>query len=97
MTVRPVNDEHFLATIETNIANLNEEFEHPAVTNEMCKERFAEVKNQVLESVKARWIHPSGRRLSIASQLSIGSKRGRIPSDEENSHSRSTKPKVTSN
>ena len=96
MSVKPLNEEQFLSAIENDIAKLDEKSEPSAVPEELCQERFLEVKNQVLENVKARWFHPGGslRRLSNASQLSTGSKRGRRGSDDH-SDSRPTKLKVT--
>ena len=53
---------------------------------ELYKERLGDVKNQLLESVKQRWIRPGGRRDSFCSVTSGSSKRDRdeVISDRSN-------------
>ena len=98
MSVKPVNEEQFLCAIEKNIEQLDANLKADAISKDkvLRKERIVEVKNQVLESVKARWISPagSGRRLSNASQLSTASKRGRKASDGDSVENPPTKPKL---
>ena len=79
LTVKPVQDQDFLNEITKDIESLLQDREVP-LPREMYRERLTEVKNQLLEGLKIRWLKKS-RRFSNASQLSIGSKRDR---EEEN-------------
>ena len=59
---------------------------------DQCQERLGDVKNQLLESVKKRWIRSGSRRNSICSESSVYSKRDR---DEELSSERSNRPRTS--
>ena len=74
--IKPVHEEHFLSETLKNVENLS--CEHPEIKIDECKEVIGSIKNQLLESVKLRWIK-SDRRQSIggSSIVSCGSKRDR--------------------
>ena len=93
--VKPVHEDTFLKDTMENVLSLsNQESTGPHIELEQCKERLGDVKNQLLESVKKRWIK-SGRRNSICSFGSTNSKRDR---DEENSIDKISRPRTaTSN
>ena len=62
--------------------------ENHSEQEELCKECLGHVKNQLLESVKQRWIK-AGRRdsiVSIGSIVSGSSKRDREEDPEDRSH-----------
>ena len=75
-TVEPVFEHEFLKGVGKTIDDIAAKTELLPSEAELLKERLGEVKNQVLESVKKRWIRP-GRRDSSASQMSRLSKRDR--------------------
>ena len=79
-TVKPVQEQDFVEEITREIEGFIQE-----------TERLADVKNQLLEGLKIRWLKKS-RRWSNASQLSLGSKRDR----EEENIERSNKLRVQS-
>ena len=89
--IRPVHEDHFLSETLKNVENLSSE--HPEIQVEQCKEVISNIKKQLLESVKQRWIRP-GRRQSIggSSIVSCGSKRDR----EESSFERSSRQRRSS-
>ena len=68
-----------------NVLSLsNEESTGPHVELDQCKERLGDIKNQLLESVKRRWIK-SGRRNSMCS---LGSTNSETDRDEDFSSDR---------
>ena len=87
--VQPVHEDNFLEETLKNVIALTSE--HPEIEIEECKDRLGSVKNQLIESVKQRWNRP-GRKNSICSIASTGSKRGR----EESSPDRTNRPRTTS-
>lgn len=91
--VKPVHEEAFLKETVKNMMNLsNLESENQHIEIEQCKERLGDVKNQLLESVKQRWIRP-GRRDSFGSQASYNSKRDR---EDDTDFDRSNRPRTLS-
>ena len=74
-TVKPVHADTFLKDTIKNIKELTDQ-KPELLSNDQCKERLGDIKNQLLDSVKQRWIKP-GRRFSISSQTSSSSKRDR--------------------
>ena len=60
--MKPVHEENFLEETLKNVVDLSTQ--HPEIEVDECKERLGNIKNQLLESVKRRWIR-SGRRNSI--------------------------------
>ena len=92
--VKPVHEETFLKETFMNVMNLsNQQSETQPIGLDQCKERIVDVKNQLLESVKQRWIKP-GRRNSICSLASTNSKRDR---DEDIAADRSNRQRTSSN
>ena len=89
-TVKPVQEQDFVEEITREIEGFIQETELP-LPRELYTERLADVKNQLLEGLKIRWLKKS-RRWSNASQLSLGSKRDR----EEENIERSNKLRVQS-
>ena len=86
--VKPVHEESFLKETLDNVMVLaSEQPQTLPAQVELCRERLGDVKNQLLESVKQRWIK-SGRRNSICSLASESSKRSRTGEDdfEDRSH-----------
>ena len=93
--MKPVHEDTFLKDTMENVLSLsNEESTGPHVELDQCKERLGDIKNQLLESVKRRWIK-SGRRNSMCSLGSTNSKRDR--DDDQFSDRRSRPRTVTSN
>ena len=91
--VKPVHEDTFLKeTLKVVMDISSEESTGKHVELDLCKERLGDVKNQLLESVKKRWIRP-GRRDSICSLGSTNSKR---PSDDDLSTERVSRPRTAS-
>ena len=90
--VKPVHEDSFLKETMENVLSLSkQESVGPHIELEQCKERLGDVKNQLLESVKQRWIK-SGRRDSFCSVGSSNSKRDR---DEVLSSDRTNRPRTS--
>ena len=89
--IKPVHEDSFLSETLKNVESLHSE--HPDIKVEQCKKVIGTIKNQLLESVKSRWIKPD-RRQSIggSSVVSTGSKRDR----EETAVERSNKQRRSS-
>ena len=89
--IKPVHEEQFLSETLKNVESLH--LENPDIKVDQCREVIGNIKNQLLESVKKRWIRPD-RRLSIggSSVVSSGSKRDR----EETSLERSSRQRRSS-
>ena len=91
--VKPVHEETFLKETIKNVEVLtSKQFEDQPVQVEQCQERLGDIKNQLLESVKQRWIRPD-RRNSIGSVVSSNSKRNR---DTDDSPDRLSRPRLNS-
>ena len=91
--ITPVHEENFLG--ETLKTVFDKSSRNPEIQFDQCKERLGSVKNQLLDSVKQRWIKQgSGRRHSIGSSImSGGSKRDREDqSQDRNNRQRTTSP-----
>ena len=89
--IKPVHEEHFLEKTFKNVVDLSSQ--HPEVKMDLCKERLGNIKNQLLESVKQRWIRPDRRNSMSSSVVSgTGSKRDR----DEKSPDRSSRQRVIS-
>ena len=86
--VKPVHEDTFLKII-IDITSQQKEILPEQL--EQCKERLGDVKNQLLDTVKQRWLKP-GRRNSFGSIVSGSSKRDR----DEVSPNRSNRPRVIS-
>ena len=82
--IKPVHEEQFLSETLKNVETLH--LENPDIKVDQCREVIGNIKNQLLESVKKRWIRPD-RRLSIggSSVVSSGSKRDREDTSLERS------------
>ena len=92
--IKPVHEDSFLKeTLKTVLDLASQSSESLPVQVDLCKERLGDVKNQLLESVKQRWIRP-GRRDSIGSITSNNSKRksGDDVSSEKMSRTRIASP-----
>ena len=91
--IKPIHEDSFLKNTVDKVFTLSQEASEKSIEVELCKERIGDVKNQLLNSVKQRWIR-SGRRDSFGSQASMGSKRGRDdePPDERASRIRTPTP-----
>ena len=91
--IKPVHDEHFLEETLKSLENLSSQ--HPEIKMDQCREGLGNIKNQLLESVKHRWIKP-GRRNSMSSSIvSGGSKRDRddkSPPARNSSRQRTSSP-----
>ena len=91
--VKPVHEDTFLKeTLKVVMDISSEESTGKHVELDLCKERLGDVKYQLLESVKKRWIRP-GRRDSIGSLGSTNSKR---PSDDDLPTERVSRPRTAS-
>ena len=86
--VKPVKEDLFLKYVAEDIEKSTRHKDISTSEVELYKERLVEVKQQVLEKVKARWMRP-GRRDSICSQAS--SKRDREDDDENDMEKRNVK------
>ena len=73
--IRPVHDELFLGETLKTVVDLSSQ--NPEIQIEECKERLGTIKNQLLNSVKQRWIRPDRRQSIGSSIISGGSKRDR--------------------
>ena len=88
--IKPVHEANFLLETLKTVECLSSR--DPGIVMEVCKERLGDVKNQLLESVKQRWIRP-GRRNSMGSSIMSGaSKRDR----EDKSMDRINRQRITS-
>ena len=90
--IKPVHEDQFLEETLKNVVDLSSD--HPEIQIDQCKVVIGDIKNQLLESVKNRWIRPD-RRNSIggSSVVSAGSKRDRDDvSCERNSRQRRSSP-----
>ena len=91
--ITPVHEENFLGETLKTVVDLSSQ--NPGIQIDQCKERLGSVKNQLLDSVKQRWIRQgSGRRHSIGSSImSGGSKRDREDQSlDRNNRKRTTSP-----
>ena len=90
--VKPVHEDTFLMETLTNVMSLNSQTPNSQHMDlDQCKERLGDTKNQLLESVKQRWMKP-GRRNSFGSQASTVSKRDR---DEDSASDRSNRRRTS--
>ena len=92
LEIKPVHEDSFLEETFKNVINLSST--HPEIEIDQCKERIGNIKNQLLDSVKQRWIRP-GRRNSMSSSINsgTGSKRDRL---EDRSEDRETRQRMAS-
>ena len=90
--VKPVHEDTFLKETMENVLSLSNQHStgHP-IELDQCKERLGDIKNQLLDSVRQRWIK-HGRRNSICSLASTNSKRDR---DEDLSYDRINRPRTS--
>ena len=88
--IRPVHEDLFLG--ETLRAVVDISGRNPEIEIDKCKERIGTIKNQLLNSVKQRWIRPDRRHSIGSSIMSGGSKRDR----EDQSMDRVSKPRTVS-
>ena len=84
--IKPVNEDNFLEETLKNLVNLSSQ--HPEIKIDQCKEGLGNVKDQLLESVKKRWIRPGRRNSMSSSNISGGSKRDRDGKSPDRDHSR---------
>ena len=85
-----MHEADFLCETLKNVKSLSSR--DPGIVLEECKVRLGDVKNQLLESVKQRWIRP-GRRNSMGNSIMSGaSKRDR----EDKSMDRINRQRITS-
>ena len=92
--VKPVHEETFLKETEKNVMDLtSQQTEILPDHVEQCKERLGHVKNQLLDSVKQRWIRPERRNSICSIASSTGSKRDRSEvSPDRSNRQRTTSP-----
>ena len=89
--VKPVHEDTFLKETMDKVLSLSSQQSlDPPIELEQCREQLGDIKNQLLDSVKQRWIRP-GKRDSICSLASNSSKRDR---GEDNSVDRASWLKV---
>ena len=88
-----MHEDTFLKETLSNVLYFaSQSTEAQPVEVELCKERLGDVKNQLLESVKQRWIRPGGRRDSIGSINSSKRDRDDDISSERMSRQRTISP-----
>ena len=90
--IKPVHEEEFLLETLKNVEDISSQ--DPSIEIDHCKEILGSVKNQLLESVKQRWIRP-GRRNSMGSSVLSGGSTKRDREDrsvDKNSRLRVTSP-----
>ena len=88
--VKPVHENDFMMETKKNIMEITAtNSEMPKIQVDLCKERLGDVKNQLLETVKSRWIRPDQRN-SICSDAS--SKRDR---DDDSVAEKSSRPRTS--
>ena len=89
--IKPIHEEDFLLETLKNVEDISSQ--DPNIRIDQCKERLGSIKNQLLESVKQRWIKP-GRRNSLGSSVLSGgsNKRDR----EDRSLDRISRQRITS-